>query len=362
MLNYEFPPLGGGASPVSFELSKGYVSLGHHVDVVTMGFMGLPDFEKKDGINIFRVKSWRSKKEICHPWEQLTYVISAKRFLREHLKNNQYDVCHCHFIIPTGIIALWLKKNYGIPYVITSHGSDVPGYNPDRFKFLHRFTKPTIRSICKDAKVITVPSKYLAGLIKKELGNYNIKVIPNGIDINKFKPKKKKKIILSTGRLLPRKGFQYLIRAVSDEDFGYTVHIVGDGPMISELKKLAKDSKTKIVFHGWLDNNSNKFRNLLESAAIYVLVSEKENASVSLLEAMSAGCAVIASNVAGSPETVGKAGIIVKPKDCKDITSSIKNLISNNKLSNSLQKESRKMITKKYDNNLIFKSYLKVLI
>lgn len=37
MLNYEFPPLGGGASPVSFEIAKGYVKLGNEVDVVTMG-------------------------------------------------------------------------------------------------------------------------------------------------------------------------------------------------------------------------------------------------------------------------------------------------------------------------------------
>lgn len=40
MLNYEFPPLGGGASPVSYEIAKGYARLGHSVDVVTMGYKG----------------------------------------------------------------------------------------------------------------------------------------------------------------------------------------------------------------------------------------------------------------------------------------------------------------------------------
>jgi hypothetical protein len=87
MLNYEFPPLGGGASPVSYELAKGYVKLGHSVDVVTMGFKGLPDYEKKDGINIYRVPCWRTKKEICHPWEQLSYIISAKKFLKKQTNN-----------------------------------------------------------------------------------------------------------------------------------------------------------------------------------------------------------------------------------------------------------------------------------
>ena len=55
MLNYEFPPLGGGASPVSYEIAKGYAKLGHKVDVVTMGFKGLPSEEKKEGMRIFRV-------------------------------------------------------------------------------------------------------------------------------------------------------------------------------------------------------------------------------------------------------------------------------------------------------------------
>ena len=114
MLNYEFPPLGGGASPVSYEIAKGYAKLGHKVDVVTMSYKDLPEKETKDKINIYRVKCLRSKKEICHPWEQLTYIISAKKFLKKHLKNNNYDINHTHFIIPTGVIALWLKKKFGL--------------------------------------------------------------------------------------------------------------------------------------------------------------------------------------------------------------------------------------------------------
>ena len=114
MLNYEFPPLGGGASPVSYEIAKGLVELGHSVDVVTMGFKGLPSFECIDGINVYRVRCLRSKKEICKSYEMLSYVISAKLFLGRFLKKHKYDICHCHFIIPTGIVALWVKKKFGI--------------------------------------------------------------------------------------------------------------------------------------------------------------------------------------------------------------------------------------------------------
>ena len=365
MLNYEFPPLGGGASPVSYEIAKGYIKLGHKVDVITMGYKNLPQQETKHkNLNIYRVKCLRSKKEICHPWEQLTYIISAKKFLKQHLKNkpkNYYDINHTHFIIPTGIIALWAKKHFNIPYIVTAHGSDVMKYNPHRFKFLHKFTKPLLKKICKKSKLIISPSKYLANLIKENIGNYKIKIIPNGINKNKFTPKIKKKIILSTGRLLERKGFQYLIKAVSTNNIGFEVHICGDGPMMKELKKLAKQSKTKIILHGWIDNNSKEYKTLLESASIYTLVSEKENASVSLLEAMSAGCAIITSNISGCPETIGNAGIVIKPKDTRELRKEILKLIGNNKNIKRFGKKARKKILKDYDWNNLIRKYVEVL-
>jgi len=86
MLNYEFPPLGGGASPVGYEISKRYVERGHQVDVVTMGFGELPSFENVDGMNVYRVWSLRRKKEICQPHEILSFVLSAICFLSKRLK------------------------------------------------------------------------------------------------------------------------------------------------------------------------------------------------------------------------------------------------------------------------------------
>ena len=114
VLNYEFPPLGGGASPVSYEIAKRLSETKEFdIDVVTMGFKKLAKYQKiNDNLRVHRVKCWRSKKEICHPWEQLTYLISGYFKCRELLKKNKYDICHCHFIIPTGILALKLKNKF----------------------------------------------------------------------------------------------------------------------------------------------------------------------------------------------------------------------------------------------------------
>lgn len=319
LLNYEFPPLGGGASPVSYEIAERLSAIGDFdIDAVTMGYKGLPTFERiNEQFRIHRVPCLRSKKEICHPWEQATYLVTGYWKARALLKKQAYDICHCHFIIPTGVIALRLNREFGLPYAITSHGSDVLGYGA-RFRYLYPLLAKPWKRILDRAKTVISPSHFLKKEIVKAYPDFNaakIEVIPNGFDTGKFQPQAKKRWICSSGRLLPNKGFQHLIQAVSDEDIGYEVHIAGDGPMMGELKALAEKSKTKIVFHGWLDNTGREYRDLLEQSAVYVLASEKENASIALLEAMSAGCAIITTNATGCAEMVGEAGVLVEYGD-----------------------------------------------
>ncbi len=376
VLNYEFPPLGGGASPVSFELSQKLSETGDlvprsssapeseggfDIDAVTMGYKGLPKFEQvNEHFRIHRVACLRSKKEICHPWEQATYLVTGYLKAKELVLKNKYDICHCHFIIPTGVIAYLLKKFHGLSYIITTHGSDVPGFNTDRFQFLHKFTKPFLKAIIRNSKTIVSPSNYLKQLILQNVSkdfDEKIVVIPNGIDTNKFQPQEKKKWIFSSGRLLPRKGFQYLIQAVSNEDIGYEVHIAGDGPMMKELKGLAEKSKTRVVLHGWLDNKGKEYKDLLEQSAIYVLASEKENASIALLEAMSAGCAVITTNVSGCPETVGVAGVLIKPRDGSDLHQKLLHLVESQERIEELKNKSLKRAENVYTWEIVLKKY-----
>ncbi|MDZ7799149.1 MAG: glycosyltransferase family 4 protein [Patescibacteria group bacterium] len=306
ILNYEFPPLGGGASPVSYEIAKGYVQREHKVDVVTMSYKDLPSYENKDGINIYRVPCLRSKKEICHPWEQLIYIISAKRFLRKHLKNNSYDINHTHFIIPTGIIAKWLKKKFGIPYIITSHGSDVLGYNNKRsFKYIYPLVKKQWKEIVKEAKAVVCPSNFLKNKILNITTQGNLKVIPNGIDKNKFKPMKKEKRILIVTRLFENKGVQDVLDALKGLNLkGWKVDIVGEGPYRNFLEKKAKENNLKdiVKFHGWVENNSKEMKNLYGHASIFISASWFESFGLTVLEAIQAGCYPLVSDIGGHRE------------------------------------------------------------
>ncbi len=361
VLNYEFPPLGGGASPVSYELAKRLSETGDYdIDVVTMHYKGLPRYEEiNSNLRVHRVRSWRSKKELSHPWEQLTYLVSGYRKCRQLLTKEKFDLCHTHFIIPTGILARRLKKEFGLHYIITSHGSDVLGYNK-RFKYLYPLLVGHWKAVLNDARTIISPSNFLKTEILKVYPTFDeqkIIVIPNGIDTTKFTPQPKKNYIFSSGRLMPMKGFQYLIQAVSAEDLGWEVHIAGDGPMRHELEEMAKQSKTKIIFHGWLDNNDTEYKDLLEQAAIYVLASERENASIALLEAMCAECAVVTTNVSGCPETVGEAGLLVHPADCKSLQAALDSLVKDLERVGTLQEAAAARVRSVYGWDEVLKKY-----
>lgn len=362
ILNYEFPPLGGGASPVSYELSKGYAQLGYKVDVITMAYKGLAKFETKDGMNIYRVFSLRSKKEICHPWEQLTYIISSKIFLKKHLKKNYYDICHCHFIIPTGIVALWLKKKFNIPYIITSHGSDVPGYNTDRFKLLHKFTGPFLKKVCKEAKVLTTPSDYLKDLIDKKIGKYRIEVIPNSSKDFYKRNVPKENIILSSGRLLERKGIQYLIKSFLELDKNdWKLYIAGDGPFRKNLEKLSRGNDN-IVFMGWLDNAKPEYQEILNQARIFSLLSSSETQGIVFIEAMSTACAILSSNITACKETVTEdIGFLVERDNIKHIKEKLYALMKDEQLLEKFMKNSRKRYQENFQYENIVKKYISLL-
>ncbi|MEF2175613.1 MAG: glycosyltransferase family 4 protein [Candidatus Absconditabacteria bacterium] len=331
VLNYEFPPLGGGASPVSYEISKGYVSLGYCVDVVTMGFKDLPNFEIVEGINVYRVKCLRTKKQLCHPWEQATYLYSAYMKVKDLMKDKKYDFCHCHFIIPTGFLALKLKKEFGLNYIITAHGSDVLGHNP-RFTFLYKLIKKQWINIINNSEKVVSPSKYLGNKIIQYLGSKDkVIVIPNGIDKDKFVPLEKQKYILVVARLVHGKGIQDLLESIKDINLGeWRIKIVGEGPFRGELDKIVEkySLQDKVEFLGWVDNQSKEMKNLYGHASIFCQPSYFESFGMTLLEAMQSGCLLIVRKLQVYDDIIGNNGNL-KFKNNNDLAMILKNINTN---------------------------------
>ena len=338
-LNYEFPPVGGGAAPVSLELCRQLVSLGHQVDVITMRYKNTPRYQELDGVGIYRTPALRRRPDICRTHEMLTYPLGAFRKANHLLKEKQYDLIHAHFIIPTGLLAWLINRKNKIPLVVTCHGSDVPGYNPDRFKLMHRILTPAWKFLAEKANVLFCPSGYLKNLIAGQSSKASLCVIPNGLSIEILPQDalaSKEKQILLCSRLLPRKGFQYLIEAVKDLSLDWQVNIVGDGPYRQRLEKLAAASKTPIRFWGWLDRNDPQFKKLYQAGSIFVFPSEAENFPTVLLDALASGMAVITSSAGGCPEVVGNAAVLVEPANTEQLKEKLLALVENPQLRQSL--------------------------
>ncbi len=336
MLNHEFPPVGGGGARVTGELCRHLAGLGHRVDVVTMHFRGTARYECTDKVHVYRTPALRARADVCHTHELATYLPGALPRVLQLVRRRRYDIIHCHFMVPGGPLAWLVSKLTGIPFIVTCHGTDVPGHNPDRFGFVHKLIGPAWRYLARKTPLLTSPSGFLRDSIIRHCPQARVRVIPNGIEVNAFSPTEKNKSILMCSRVFAFKGFQHVIQAVKDQALEWHVHIIGDGPYLPQLKALAQGSRTPITFWGWLDKDDTRFRRLFNESAIFVFPSRAENFPTVLLEAMAAGMAIITSNAGGCMEIVADAGLAVAPGDVAAIREALKKLMDSPDLRNQL--------------------------
>ncbi len=360
LLNYEFPPLGGGAAPVTKELAIELGKKGHTFDLITMGFKGLPSEEKIGPIHVYRVPCRRAKKELSTTIEMLSFIHPAIRKATQLIKEKKYDLIHTHFIIPTGIIAWRLSKKHNIPYIISTHGSDIPGYNPDRFQIIHKIILPLWKKIIERSRGVITPSESLRQLILRswKKNPEHIKTIPWGIKTPTLPTTKKENIILFAGRLFERKGAHYLLKAIQNTNIhGYKVVIVGDGPMRQELEDLAQGD-SRVEFKGWIPRE--ELWKLYARSKIFVFPSIQESFGMVIGESMAAGMTVITSNISAMPEVVGDTGILVQPKSVEEIRTALLQLTSNQKMVRTLGKKAKKRLQTMFTMKKVVESYNKI--
>jgi len=332
MLNFEFPPIGGGTANANYYFLKEASNIKDlQIDLVTSKVgrgLIIEDFSKN--IRIYKIGI---KKKDLHHWkfsEMLEWCLKAHFLIRKLLKKSNYDLMHCWFGWPCGFFGYISRGK--IPYMIALRGHDVPGYEM-RFKKLESlFLRSLSRKVWKKASKLTANSKGLAELAKETI-NKEILIIPNGVDTNEFVSLKNKKTnkkitLISTGRLGQRKGHIYLIRALKKIS-GFKIILVGQG---SEINKLKKESQgLDIEFKGFV--NHNELQKVLSKADIYISTSLVEGMSNSILEAMACGLPIITTNVGGTSELIkGNGTIINKTQDVGSIIESLKLYKKNSKL------------------------------
>lgn len=359
-LCYEFPPVGGGGGRVVEGLARTLVKMGHEVDVVTMGYIGLPGFERIEGVNVYRVPSLRTRVAECSLFEAASYVIGALPTLWRLVRTRRYDLNHTHFIFPVGLLSWMINRLTGLPYIITAHGSDVPGYNPHALQLAHWLLRPLWQMVLRRASAVAAPSEMLKTLISAQRPQTPVGVIPNGFNKDRFRTDKPRaKRVLLVTRMLERKGVQYLLKALQGLPMdGYDVQIVGEGPYLPDLKQLAEKINVPVQFRGWLDNASDELRDLYETSRIFVLPSEAENFPVCLLEAMAAGLAIITTEGTGCTEVVGGTAILVPVKDAAAIARALSGLIESPERGTALGQAARQRLDQQFDWSIVAERYM----
>ena len=341
-------------------LSRELVHMGHEVDVITMGWQGLPLEEDVDGVQVHRVPCARHAMHVCTAREALTYVLAAAPVAQRLARRRDYDLNHTHFIFPDGVIAWLLRRRNGLPYVVTAHGSDVPGYNPHRLRLAHKLLAPAWRAVVDDAAHLICPSETIRSLVLRRQPGTEITKIGNGIDPGRMQPTADGTRILSVCKMFERKGIQHLLRALEGVPLEHEVQIVGDGPYLPALQELAGRTRARVRFSRWLDNGSAELKQLYERSGIFVLPSESENFPVVLLEAMAAGLAIVTTQGTGCAEVVGDAALLVPPKDVGALREALCRLLCDPALRASLGAAARRRLVENFAWPVIAQQYLAV--
>lgn len=318
-VSHEFPPIGGGGANACYYIIRGLGERGHKVTLITANYQGLPAEEWIHNIRVIRVASKRTHKEHCSFAEMLSYLEKGFFQACRLLKQEKYDVCFVFFGIPSGPIGYYLKKKYGIPYIIRFGGGDIPGFQ-ERFTLAYKLLTPFIRLIWKNADALVANS---AGLKKRAsvfYGKKEVQVIYNGVDTETYYPKPRQEDgecrILFVSRLIKRKGLQFLIpqlEAIQKQipDKKLQLIVVGDGPYRETLEKLVDEYHVwdMVTFEGQKDKE--EIVSYYQNADLFILPSQKEGMPNVVLEAMACGLPIIMTPCEGSEELVRKNGYIV---------------------------------------------------
>lgn len=371
LINYEFPPLGGGAGQATAALAREFAAAGHEASVLTSRFRGQPAFERVGGVEIHRVRVVRRREDRCTPPEMVTFMGSAAFAALGLARRWRPDATIAFFGIPSGPVSLLLRLAAGTPYLVSLRGGDVPGFQPYDLAKMHRRLGPLIRLIWRRSCGVVANSGGLQALARSFAPELPVAVIPNGVDATAFSPAPKQEEIagpvrlLFVGRLVYQKGLDVLLAALAPlaAETDFHLELIGDGDERAGLEAEARRRgfAPKLTFSGWLarDEIARRYR----AAEVFVFPSRDEGMPNVVLEAMASGLPIVATAIAGSEELVrdGINGLLVPSENAAALTGALRRIIADAALRAKMGRASRARIEAEYTWSQVAACYLETL-
>jgi glycosyltransferase involved in cell wall biosynthesis len=348
LLNYEYPPYGGGAGVATEALARTLASRGVTVDVVTAGdrseceteLLWDGDAAEEGLLNVHRVRCRRTSVHQASMRDAGSYLRAALPVIRRLLRAAEYDAVHFYFSLPTGALIPFLNLGK-TPVIVSLRGSDVPGYDSHNrnLEWAHAVLRPFTRWIWRRADRVVPVCESLGRMALRTLPELDYTVIPNGVDLQRFHPPASRRArrsgpvrCIAVARLVERKGVADLIRAIGSLERGsYELEIVGTGPDEHLLRELVASLRLDglVKFSGSLDRATVARR--YRDADLFTLASVEEAFGNVFAEAMASGLPIVGSAVGGIPDLVQhcRNGLLVPPRDPFSLAAAIRHLGEN---------------------------------
>jgi len=369
MLSWEFPPrVIGGISPHVFFLSKSLAQNGVKVYVVTCDFPGAPAHEVIDGVEVYRVDSYKTPSPDFATWVYLMNLNMQKEAanLAKKLPNG-VDVFHAHdWLVATSGIGL--KHVFRKPLLVTMHSTEV-GRRDGIHTSAEKMIGETEAWLTYEAWKIICCSDYMVSHVRWAFGlpADKLAMVPNGVnpyvytalakeDLTAFRRRwalPEEKIVLFVGRLVYEKGIHVLVNAVSKvlEKVNAKFIIVGSGYMKEQLLTIVRSMKMehKVLFAGFADDAT--LLRLQKCADVSVVPSLFEPFGIVALEAMAARSPVVVSDTGGLSEIVDHdwSGVKVYPNNPESLAWGIVKILTDDKYKDYLVENAYRKILDKYD-------------
>jgi glycogen(starch) synthase len=368
MFTWEFPPrVIGGISPHVFFLSRSLAKTGVKVHVVTCDFPGAPAHEVIDGVDVYRVDSYKNPAPDFATWVYLMNLNMQKEAAAIVSKlENKIDVFHAHdWLVATAGIGL--KHVFRKPLLVTMHSTEIgrrDGLHTDTEKMIHE----TEAWLTYEAWRVICCSDYMVSHVRWAFGlpEDKLVMIPNGVnlsvydgienDLAPFRAKyalPEEKIVLYVGRLVYEKGIHVLINAVPKvlEKINAKFIIVGSGYMKEQLQNIVRSMNLehKMLFMGFVDEET--LLKLQKCADVSVVPSLFEPFGIVALEAMAAKSPIVVSDTGGLSEIVDHdaTGFKAYPNNPESLAWGISKILLDENYKNYIRENAYRKVQEKYD-------------
>src|SRR6266480_318759 len=327
MLNYEYPPLGGGGGVAHQHIAEELASR-HEVTVLTSRARPLPPFEVVGGVNVHRVDVLgRGSQATASLVSMLSYFPASLNAGQKLINKIKPDLINCHFAIPTGPSSVLLARRNRIPHLLSIHGGDI--YDPSKRLSPHRTPglHQTVRWVLQRADRVAAQSENTADNARRIYGyKKEITIIPLGLKqpiLPSFSRQElglsdDQVVLVTVGRLIARKANHQLIEALARlNNPKLMLVLLGEGPARTELQELANRLRVenRVMMPGFV-SEERKYQ-YLQAADLFVSTTGHEGFGLMYVEAMFCRLPIITYNHGGQTDFLedGKTGFLVSLND-----------------------------------------------